>query len=187
MKINPPEPWVVVGRIGRAIGLDGSVRVWPESDLDVLLEQQVPLAFCSQRNSVPTDIVADSYWMDSQGLVVRWKGFPTRESTLALRNTIVVARRENLPELEEGTVYWADLEGALVRDRKGRDLGYVSGLIESAAHIVIEVRALEGKEILIPFTEEVDPNLEPPGRNGSGAVLWINLLEGLEEATETPD
>lgn len=187
MKNFPPDPWVAVGRIGRAIGLDGSVRVWPEADLGTLLDQQVPLAVCSPHKSALTEIGAESYWMDAQGWVIRWKGFTTRESTVAIRNNFVVARREDLPKPEDGTVYWIDLEGALVRDRQGRDLGHVSGLIESAAHMVIEVRTPAGKEILIPCTGQVDPHLDPPGKNGSGAVLWINLLEGLEEATETPD
>ncbi len=183
MTTFPPDPWVVVARIGKPFGLDGSVRVWPEGDLEAVFGEEVPLAVCLARAGgiLPIRVVAARE--DAHGWIVKWEGFETRESTATLRNALVVTRREDLPELLEGEVYWADLMGAQVRSRGGRNLGVVVDLIESAANSVVEVENEKSRRFLLPLTGEVDAVLEPSSKEGEPPVLLVNLLEGLEEAT----
>ncbi len=184
MTALPPDPWVIVARIGKPFGLDGSVHVWPEADMAVVFDEEVPLALYLTREVKVLPVRMLSAREDAQGWVVKWDGYTSRDATTALRNALVVARREDLPETDEDEVYWADLAGAQVHSRDGRLLGVVVDFIESAANSVVEIKNEAGGRFLLPLTEEVDAVFEPASGEGKPAVLLVNLLDGLEEATE---
>lgn len=61
------------------------------------------------------------------------------------------ARRGELPR-EAGEVYYFELPGLSVRDASGAVLGTVSEVVESGAHILLEVDALPDR--FIPFTKQ---------------------------------
>jgi 16S rRNA processing protein RimM len=73
---------------------------------------------------------------------------------------IAVARKD-LPEIEEGTYYFTDLEGMRVVHRDGTELGTVAYMMETGAN---DVMVTEGeRERLIPFIKEtviLDVDLE---------------------------
>ncbi len=57
-----------------------------------------------------------------------------------------------MPESDEGTYYWADLEGLQVVRKDGTVLGTVAYLLETGAN---DVLVIEGeKERLIPFVAD---------------------------------
>ena len=184
MTAFPPDPWVVVARIGKPFGLDGAVHVWPDADMVAVFDEEVPLAVFLARGVKAIPVRMVSAREDAQGWVVKWEGYDSRDAAIALRNALVVARREDLPAPGENEVYWADLLGAQVRSREGRLLGVVVDIIESVANSVVEVQNEKGGRFLLPLTEEVDAVFEGASGEGQPAVLLVNLLEGLEEATE---
>jgi 16S rRNA processing protein RimM len=57
--------------------------------------------------------------------------------------------RDMLPPPAEDEVYWADIEGALVFDEKGREVGKLTGYIETGSHDVFEIQADNGKVYLV--------------------------------------
>ena len=182
---NPPEPWVLIGKVGKPIGLNGSVRVWPEGDIGEIFEKQVPLAFWVPPGPPgPTPALVEVR-ADSKGWVVKWRGFESRELSATLTDRRLVARREDLPAAAEGCAYWADLVGARVETRQGRELGILTDLLEAPGHTVIRVESPDRGEFLIPLTEEVDGEFEPSTGPDHPGRLLVNLPEGMEEATGT--
>ena len=71
----------------------------------------------------------------------------------------VLAEREDLGEAEEGTFYWVDLVGLEVVTAAGVPVGKVTGLLETGAVDVLEVRGERG-EVLIPLAPYVEVDLE---------------------------
>jgi 16S rRNA processing protein RimM len=183
---NPPDPWVIVGRIGRTVGLDGSVRVWQEADLAPIFDKGVSLSAWSPEKGFLESLEPLQAREDGHGWVVHWKGYDLRESSGPLRNAWIVVQREDLPDLEEGLVYHSDLLGARVRTRDGREVGVAAELVECLAHDVVAVHTPEGKEFLLPLSREVDADLIRGAEAGEPAILLVNLPEGIEEAAETP-
>lgn len=181
---NPPDPWVIVGRIGKPVGLTGAVRIWTESDLGTLLETEVPLFAWFEGASHFEPLVVVEAIEDPNGWIIEWKGYDYRESTVPLRNAWILVDRANLPEPEEGTAYESDLLGARVETRDGRVLGKIVEFIDCLAHCVIEVRRENGKDFLIPLSEEVDAKFVRAESEGEPSRLLVTLPEGLEEATE---
>jgi 16S rRNA processing protein RimM len=81
--------------------------------------------------------------------VVQFDGVEDRDQAAARVGCDIAVLREDLPAAEDGTFYWADLEGLRVVNRDGAELGKVAYLMETGANDVL-VTAGE-RERLIPF------------------------------------
>ena len=87
------------------------------------------------------------------GLVARLEGCADRDAAAVLVGADIAVRRSQLPVLESGTYYWAQLEGLKVVNVQGVEFGRVSGMIETGANDVMVVTG--GRERLIPFVRGV--------------------------------
>jgi 16S rRNA processing protein RimM len=84
-----------------------------------------------------------------KAVIARLEGIEDRDQAARLIESEIAVSRQDLPEAEEGSYYWADLEGLQVVHRDGTVLGTVGYLIETGAN---DVLVTEGdKERLIPF------------------------------------
>lgn len=187
--MNPPEPWVLVGKIGKAHGLDGSVRVWPEADLGEIFDNQVPLKLWLPPKAPERDLVPVSLREVEDSWIVRWESIREREETNLIRNGWIVARRQDLPEPKEDHVYWHDLIGAVVATREGAEIGMVREVTDAPAQTILEVECGDGVRFLLPLSDEVNAEIHKPERSGDPNRLLIHLPEGMIEATtvETTD
>lgn len=89
-----------------------------------------------------------------------------REHWEALRGTLLHAAREEMPEAdeEEGEIYVADLIGMSVVHVDGRALGTVKAAHDFGAGDLIEVQPETGASFLLPFTEELFPEIDVEAR-----------------------
>lgn len=84
-----------------------------------------------------------------KSIIVRLEGVADRDAAASLVDCDIAVSREEMPEIEDGSYYWADLEGLEVMHRDGTVLGTVAHLLETGAN---DVLVTEGdKERLIPF------------------------------------
>lgn len=97
-----------------------------------------------------------------KGIVASLKGYVDRDQAAALVGAEVGVAMAELPSLQEGEYYWAQLKGLRVRDLAGIDLGTVSHLLETGANDVLVVvptptddNDKSGSDRLIPYTPEV--------------------------------
>jgi 16S rRNA processing protein RimM len=87
-----------------------------------------------------------------KSVIAHLDGIDDRDLAATLIGSDIAIPREALPEAEEGSYYWADLEGMQVVHRDGTDLGRVAYLMETGAN---DVLVTEGeRERLIPFIAE---------------------------------
>ena len=97
-------------------------------------------------------------------IIVRLDDVADRDAAVALIGCDIAVERTEMPATEEGSYYWADLEGSRVVHRDGTELGRVSGLLETGAHDVLVVQG--ERERLIPFV-------------AGQIVLGVDLDEGV--------
>jgi 16S rRNA processing protein RimM len=81
----------------------------------------------------------------------RFDGVPDRTAAEALRGQLVEVDRANLPPLEEGEYYHADLIGLPCVDAAGTPLGTVLAVENFGAGDLLEVQVESGAKSLIPF------------------------------------
>ena len=140
---------IIFGEISGLFGIQGEVRVFD---------------FSRNRG----DILNFDSWMIEQGtcwqeitvrqgrhhrgaLVVKLDGFDDRDISRQLLGAKIGIKREQLPDLVDGEYYWHQLEGLLVVDIRGEELGIVDKLMETGANDVLVVRG--SHEHLIPYTK----------------------------------
>lgn len=83
--------------------------------------------------------------------VARFEGIGERSAAEGLRGSLVEVDRGQLPPLEEGEYYHADLIGLACADRHGAARGTVIAVENYGAGDLLEIEAGDGKRSLIPF------------------------------------
>ncbi|MFY9488097.1 MAG: ribosome maturation factor RimM [Solirubrobacterales bacterium] len=83
--------------------------------------------------------------------IIGLAGVDDRDAVSALRNQVITAERKDLTPLRPGEWFASDLEGMAVLARDGRPLGAVIRLSNTPSVDVLETRADDGSEFLIPM------------------------------------
>ena len=119
-------------------------------------------------NPIPVSVVLTpvKHRALNEGFGVTTREQRQREDWEAMRGTLLHAAREAMPETdeEEGEVYVADLIGMSVVHVDGRVLGQVKAAHDFGAGDLIEVQPAVGASFLLPFTEEVFPEIDMEAR-----------------------
>jgi 16S rRNA processing protein RimM len=148
-----------IGKIVTAHGINGEVRVYPDSDFPERFESpgQRWLLRPGAQQPEAVELMSGRY-LDGKGLyVVRLQGVIDRNQAEALRGCKLLVLASDRPELEEGEFHVADLIGLPVFDQPSQTLiGTVSNIFASGKDL-LEVTQAEGKKVLIPFVEPIVP------------------------------
>jgi len=143
-----PATPIIVGRISGLFGVRGEVRVFDYSRHrgDILgydpwlLRHEDGWREVSVREGRP----------HQDTVVVRLEGWQDREAARELIGTEIAIRPEQLATLDNGEIYWHQLEGLAVVNVAGDDLGIVEHVMETGANDVLVVQG--NRERLIPYT-----------------------------------
>jgi 16S rRNA processing protein RimM len=142
--------FVAFGRIARAHGLRGEVRLvplHPETELPEGIERVrlQPAAgeplFFTVRSVRPT----------TGALLVCFAEVQDRDAAEALRGATLEIEVASLPPLEPGELYLYELIGAEAVDGAARPLGVVESLLDNHGQDVLVLRGPQGEERLLPL------------------------------------
>ncbi|MDX1626706.1 MAG: ribosome maturation factor RimM [Wenzhouxiangellaceae bacterium] len=138
---------VELGRLNGPWGVAGWVKVLSWTDPPENIFEYQPW-----RIADPPGLLRVLEWR-RQGprLVARLEGVDDRTAAERLGRHVLTVPRDDLPPAGEDSWYWHDLVGLEVRNGDDRVLGEVTGLIDTGAHDVLEVRAPSGAPMLVPF------------------------------------
>ena len=105
---------------------------------------------------------------------MKLKGVNTPEEAELLRNYYLKVKREDEPELEEGTYYIVDLIGLDVYSDDGKLIGKLDDIFNTGSNDIYVVKDELGKQILLPAISDVvkDINLEEK-------KIIVHILNGL--------
>jgi 16S rRNA processing protein RimM len=87
--------------------------------------------------------------------IARFEGIVDRSAVEALRGQLIEVDRSDLPPLEEGEFYHADVLGLPCVDRDGQAVGTVAAVENFGAGDLLEVELPNGRKSLIPFKDGV--------------------------------
>lgn len=166
----PRPEWVQVGRILKAHGLQGEVRVAVESDNPARFApgsrlfarpERVGTGLGGERRAVVVRQVRG----ESGDPIVAFEGVDDRDAAEGLRGSLLEIPAAELPEPGTDEYYPFDLEGLEVRTPDGRRMGVVKALLEAPANDVLVVTpdARPGGELLLPFVMAAIPEIDVEG------------------------
>ncbi|MGI6357548.1 MAG: ribosome maturation factor RimM [Bacillota bacterium] len=147
--------FVTIGRIKGTRGLQGEVKVSPESDhpdrLDTLPRMTV---FIQKGNMRQPYQVVKAAWQQADWLL-KLSGVDTREQAAALvGGELQISKHQVLP-LPEGSYYIFELIGLDVYTVSGERLGAVVDVLQPGANDVYVVQSPEQQELLVPAIKQV--------------------------------
>jgi len=102
------------------------------------------------------------------------EGVRDRESALARKGLLVLARESALEALGEGEYYWHQLIGCRVVTEAGRELGRVQELWQTGAHDLLVISAGSGPPLLVPTAAEIMKRVDL-----AAALIVIDDMPGL--------
>ena len=169
--LGSPEPeFLIVGRITRPHGIRGEVAMRSMTDYPERLLEVETLYVGPDRRPYRVKQMR----RHADGMLIAFEGIGDRNLAAVLREQFVYVHISDAVPLEEGEYYLFQIAGIRVVTEEGRQLGRLTGLIETGANDVYIITSDEGKEVLIPAIPEVIQDVNIPGR-----VMTVKLLEGL--------
>lgn len=160
------------GRFGRPHGVRGEVRFHahnPHSPL-MVAGRRVRVGESESRTE---EVELERLRFDPKGIVVKLRGFESREDAARLTHWRWYEPREGLPEPAADEVYMADLIGLRAVTADGEALGEVIDVVEIGPHDVLVIRG-RGRRQLVPnvaaFVQRMDFD---------AGVVVITPIEGL--------
>lgn len=144
-------PWVEVGRVAGAYGVQGWLRLLSYTAEPANLMVYRPWRWHQNARMWSPEIleVRDH----GRGFIVRVEGCMDREQAETYSGTGIEVPTTALPALAAGEYYWRQLIGLAVETEDGRPLGVVDHLLETGANDVLVVAG--ERERLIPYIRAV--------------------------------
>jgi 16S rRNA processing protein RimM len=162
---------VVVGVVGKPLGLKGEVYVRPEPDLDHTFAAGDSFA------AGDGELVVASVRLHSGRQVMRFAGHDDREAAERLRGTVLTLPRDQVG-LADDSFWTDDLLGREVVDDDGELVGVLDATLDGAAHDYLVVARPDGGDVLIPAVADlVDVDRDP---------IVVHAIPGLIDDPEGP-
>ncbi|MBI4785165.1 MAG: ribosome maturation factor RimM [Oscillatoriophycideae cyanobacterium NC_groundwater_1537_Pr4_S-0.65um_50_18] len=155
----PAEAWLQIGKIVGVQGLQGELRVYPDTDFPERFE--IPgtrwLLRPGATQPEPIELKSGRY-LDGKGLyIVRFAGVSDRAQAEALRDCQILVPKDDRPSLEAGEFHVADLLGLEVFDQATQQsIGTVIEIF-AAGNDLLQVKLHDDRQVLIPFVEAIVP------------------------------
>lgn len=152
--------WLEIGKIVGAHGLDGEVKVYPDSDFPERFEQAGRrwLRFPSRPTAVKEIQLTKGRLVSSKGLyVVKFANINHRDQAEALKGAILLVQGNDRPTLSPGEYYLRDLIGLLVIEQSTQTpIGSVIS-IANAGNDLLEIQLTQpsAQTVLIPFVPAI--------------------------------
>ena len=140
---------IALAAVAGAHGLKGELR------LKLFADSAGSLARHSRLHVGGRDLALKDIKGGGKTAIARFEGINDRSAAEALRGSLVEVDRDQLPPLEEGEYYHADLVGLPCVDDTGRLLGTVVAVENFGAGDLLEVERADGKRSLIPFRDPI--------------------------------
>lgn len=154
--MNPSEDkkLVIIGKCGRAYGVRGwmhiqSFTAQPQNILNYL--NWVLISPSGEQQSVHLDGLKPH----GDHFVAKIKGIDSPEAVRPFCLSEIAIHQSDLPELDDGQYYWAELKGLTAVLPTGKKLGTVKEIFATGANDVITVVTEQQKEILVPYLDDV--------------------------------
>lgn len=162
-----------VGKIVNTHGIRGDVKVLRISDFEERFTIGEELYLVSD-NEQPIRLVIDGHRTNKNFDLIHFKGYDNINDVEQYKGSHLKILEEQLTDLEENEFYYHEIIDCEVFLNTGEQLGVIKEILSPGANDVWVVKQLKGKDILIPYIDEVVKNVDIEAKK-----VIIEPLEGL--------
>lgn len=144
------DEYVIVGCLGSSHGIKGWSKIQSFTDPAENIIQYKTLYF-----------LVDDEWQElaieqrkchGKHVLLKLKESDTPEQARTYTGIKIAIKKDQLLPLQQGTYYWADLEGCSVYTINGQSLGIVDHLLGTGANDILVIKG--DRERLVPFVQD---------------------------------
>jgi 16S rRNA processing protein RimM len=162
-----------LGYIVKPHGLKGEVQVLIDSD-DPQAYQNLESVFVQQGQQLVPFFI-ESISLKSQKAIVAFEDIHRVEEAAPLKGKKLFLPLAILPELEGDEFYLHELVGFQVVDASNdQGLGEIKNVLEMGPQLTLVIEHLSGKELLLPYSEELKVKLDK-----EHGILHLAVAVGL--------
>ena len=163
-----------VGKIINTHGLRGDVKIVTWTDYPEDFEEIDRVYIRRKTGDEVLNITNVKY--QKNNIIVKFKEIADINEAEKYKNLVVYADRDDLPELEEGAHYIADLIGLTVVDEADEIIGELVDVFNTGANDIYDVKRSGKKNLLLPVIDEVVKNIDLENKK-----ITVHVMEGLED------
>ncbi|MDZ5474364.1 ribosome maturation factor RimM [Bacillus sp. 31A1R] len=169
------ERWFNVGKLVNTHGIKGEVRV--VSKTDFVNERYKPgnhLYLFMPDTDTPIELVVASHRQHKSFDLLTFEGYPNMNDVEKFKGGILKVPESQLGELENNEFYFHEIIGCEVFTVKGEEIGKIREILTPGANDVWVIKGKGGKDILIPYIEQVVKKVDIKEK-----IILIEPMEGL--------
>ena len=163
-----------VGKIVNTHSLKGEVKVISSTDFEEERFKKGSKLLITRGNQLIREVVVQSYRNHKNFLLVKFEGIDSVEEAEKLKNLQIKIDSDEVGELEENEFYFHEIIGCQVFDENDKNLGEIIDILTPGANDVWVIKGENGKEILIPYIEDVVKQIDITNKK-----VNIEVMEGL--------
>lgn len=153
----------MIARVIKPRGIRGEVACDVESDFperfEALEEVTVWMPDDARRR-----LNIESHWFHKGRVILKFQGYDSMNSAQELIGGRLVISERDSQDLAAGEFLERDLIGSQAFTSDGRQIGSVAGLMRTGGTDVLVVRDERGRELLIPFADEICTEVDVTAR-----------------------
>lgn len=163
-----------VGKIVNTHSLKGEVKVISSTDFEEERFKKGSKLLITRGNQLIREVVVQSYRNHKNFLLIKFEGIDSVEEAEKLKNLQIKIDSDEVGELEENEFYFHQIIGCEVFDENDKNLGEIIDILTPGANDVWVIKGENGKEILIPYIEDVVKKIDITSKK-----VNIEVMEGL--------
>lgn len=169
------EKWFNVGKIVNTHGIKGEVRVISRTDFaDERYKVGNTLFLFQASNDAPLKLKITSHRKHKNFDLLTFEGYYNVNQVEVFKEGVLKVPESYLSDLEDGEYYYHEIIGCKVSTTTGEEIGTIREILTPGANDVWVIQAKKGKDILIPYIEDVVKEI-----NIEEKTIIIELMEGL--------
>lgn len=164
-----------VAKIVNTHGIRGDLKIVPTTDFEeIRFAKGSRLWLQHPELAQPMELVVKSARPHKGTYIIAFEGYSNINEVEKYKGGTLNVSSEQLLELEENEFYIHEIVGCLVITEDEEELGTVKDVLTTGANDVWVVKGKSGKDILIPYIEEVVLDVDVEQKR-----IKIHLMEGL--------
>lgn len=164
-----------VGKIVNTHGINGEVRVISKTDFaDERYKKGNMLYIFMDNLKEPLEVKVATHRTHKNFDLLSFEGYSNVNDVEKFKGSLLKVPESQLTDLAEDEYYFHEIIGCVVKTNDGVEIGEITEILTPGANDVWVVNGENGKEILIPYIEEIVLEIDVKNK-----AILINPMEGL--------
>ncbi|MDP4097569.1 ribosome maturation factor RimM [Paenibacillus sp. P96] len=164
-----------VGKIVNTHGIRGELKILTSTDFpEDRFAKDGELLIIPEKGGAPIPVTVEQARFQKNLVIVKFKEYGNINDVEKYKGSMLKVTEERLGELEDDEYYYHEIIGCIAFTEDGEELGEIKEILSPGANDVWVVKLKTGKELLLPYIEEVVLSVDVQNKK-----VTVRLMEGL--------